>query len=320
MQPKKSLGQHWLFDQEILGEICAAADVKSGDDVLEIGAGLGTLTAELLRRGARVWAVELDPALARALPDNVGKILSENLDYTSRKVASDDAYSSSKNFSDRKTRTAVPAVLKNLTVLNQDFLKLDLSRLPAGYKIVGNIPYYITSPIVKKILSVKNRPAVIVLLVQKEVAARLAAPAGDSARGASSVLAQILADVRLGVKVSADKFTPPPKVDSQVVILRPRRNFLPDDFFKIVARVVKAGFSARRKKLKSSLAGGLGIDKAAALQILQKSDIDPDARAQDLTNAQWLNLAKIYAQFSGANPAQNFKKSGQVELVNRESK
>ena len=143
------------------------------------------------------------------------------------------------------------------------FLKFDLEALPAGYKILGNIPYYITGKIVQKIVSAKNKPSVAVLLVQKEVAERLAAKPGQMS--ILAVAAQASAEVELGPIIPAEMFTPPPKVDSQVVILkmRPQAVFAEIDE-KIFFRVVKAGFSNRRKKLRSSLAGGLAISQAEA--------------------------------------------------------
>lgn len=226
------------------------------DTVLEIGPGLGTLTSELLRRADKVLAVEFDAELARKLP------------------------------------AQFPG--KNLEVVQSDILSYDLSRLPAGYKVAANVPYYITSKIVQLLMTATNKPSIAVLLVQKEVAERLAAQPGDMS--ILAVSAQLFADVTLGDVVPAELFTPPPKVDSQVVILRTRpTSFLTDVTEKEFFRVVKAGFSAKRKKLRSSLAGGLGIDKQAAEQLLQDAGIDPDNRAENLSLDQWRTLARIAA-------------------------
>lgn len=250
--PNKSLGQHWLRDRSVLEHIADLAEVGTGDTVLEIGPGLGTLTSELLRRADKVLAVEFDEALARKLP------------------------------------AQFPG--KNLTVVNQDILSYDLSQLPAGYKVAANVPYYITSKIVQLLMTAENKPSVAVLLVQKEVAERLAAPAGDMSILAIS--AQLYADVQLGDVVPAELFTPPPKVDSQVVVLRTREQPLFTDISeKDYFRVVKAGFSAKRKKLRSSLSGGLGISKDDASRLLENAGINPDMRAQDLTLEQWYQLA-----------------------------
>jgi 16S rRNA (adenine1518-N6/adenine1519-N6)-dimethyltransferase len=139
--PKKSLGQHWLHDRDVLAHIADCADINEDDVVLEIGPGLGTLTSELLRRSKKVIAVEFDEDLARKLPGQF------------------------------------PG--KDLEVIQSDILSFDLSRLPANYKVVANVPYYITSKIVQLLMTAENKPSVAVLLVQKEVAQRLGAQPGD---------------------------------------------------------------------------------------------------------------------------------------------
>lgn len=256
VSPNKSLGQHWLRDRSVLASIAEVASIRPTDTVLEIGPGLGTLTSELLRRANRVVAVELDEALASKLPGQF------------------------------------PGT--NLEVVQQDILSFDLSVLPKEYVVVANVPYYITSKIIQLLLHADNKPRTAVLLVQKEVAERLAAEPGDMSILAIS--AQIFAEVSLGDVVPASFFTPPPKVDSQVVILRSRLVPLVETkdekaFFK----VVKAGFSAKRKKLRSSLAGGLGITKSEAEGLLQQASIDSDARAESLSIDDWIRLARIVA-------------------------
>lgn len=249
--PNKSLGQHWLRDRSVLEHIADLAEVDARDTVLEIGPGLGTLTSELLRRAEKVLAVEFDEALARKLP------------------------------------AQFPG--KNLEVINHDILTFDLSQLPAGYKVAANVPYYITSKIVQHLMTAGNKPSIAVLLVQKEVAERLAARPGDMSILAIS--AQLYADVYLGDVVPAELFTPPPKVDSQVVVLRTRDQPLFTDVTeREYFRLVKAGFSAKRKKLRSSLSGGLGISKDQASALLVAAGIDPDKRAEDLTLDDWYRL------------------------------
>lgn len=250
--PKKSLGQHWLFDSRSLGGICDAAGIKPNETVLEIGPGLGPLTIELTQRAKQVVAVELDEALARQLP------------------------------------ARVPA--HNLIVLNQDILSFDTSQLPEGYKVVANVPYYLTSNLVRFLLESPTPPSVIVILVQKEVAERIAAKPG--AMSILAVSAQFYADVELGIVVARDKFDPPPKVDSQVVILKRRKKPLfsgvdTKQFFK----VVKAGFSEKRKTLRNSLSGGLQLTKDQVEELLAKAKINPTKRAQELTLEDWHRLA-----------------------------
>jgi 16S rRNA (adenine1518-N6/adenine1519-N6)-dimethyltransferase len=252
--PNKSLGQHWLRDRDVLAHIADCAELTQDDAVLEIGPGLGTLTSELLRRSKKVIAVEFDEELARKLP------------------------------------AQFPG--KDLTVVQSDILSFDLSQLPANYKVVANVPYYITSKIVQLLMTADNKPSVAVLLVQKEVAERLAARPGEMS--ILAVSAQLFADVTLGDVVGAEMFTPPPKVDSQVVIMKTRATpFLTDvderDFF----RVVKAGFSAKRKMLRSSLSGGLGVSKDKAEEYLLAAGIKSNDRAESLSLEQWQDLARI---------------------------
>lgn len=255
--PDKSLGQHWLKDRDVLSAIAEEAELTKDDTVLEIGPGLGTLTSELLRRSKQVVAVEFDKNLTDKLP------------------------------------AQFPG--KNLEVINQDILEFDLTTLPKNYSVVANVPYYITSKIIQLLMTSTNKPRIAVLLVQKEVAERLAAEPGDMS--ILAVSAQVFAEVSLGDVVPAEYFTPPPKVDSQVVILRTRTESLlgdvnEKDFFS----VVKAGFSAKRKKLRSSLAGGLKIDKAVAEELLNSARIDPNDRAESLAIDDWIRLSKIVAR------------------------
>jgi 16S rRNA (adenine1518-N6/adenine1519-N6)-dimethyltransferase len=254
--PKKSLGQHWLRDRDVLAHVANCAELTDKDTVLEIGPGLGTLTSELLRRSNRVVAVEFDEELARKLP------------------------------------AQFPG--KNLEVIQSDILAFDLSNLPADYKVVANVPYYITSKIVQLLMTATNKPSIAVLLVQKEVAQRLAARPGDMSILAIS--AQIFADVTLGEVVPAALFTPPPKVDSQVVVFKTRSQpYLTDVAEKDFFRVVKAGFSSKRKKLRSSLSGGLNISTAQAEEYLTGASIDPNARAESLALDDWVRLTRQIA-------------------------
>lgn len=251
--PNKSLGQHWLHDRDILGAIAEAAEIAPDDTVLEIGPGLGTLTSELLRRAGAVTAVEYDAELARKLPGQF------------------------------------PG--KNLTVFNEDILQFDLDTLASGYKVVANVPYYITSKIVEKLMTANNKPSIAVLLVQKEVAERIAAQPGDMS--ILGISAQLFAEASLDIEVPREYFTPPPKVDSQVVVLKTRAEALvPKEDERALFRIVKAGFSAKRKKLRSSISAGLGISKQGAEELLRHADISPDNRAEDLALRDWIRLAK----------------------------
>ena len=251
MKNRKSLGQHWLKDRDILIDIADHAVVDSVDTVMEIGPGLGTLTSALFQFFDKVIAVELDDRLAENLP---------------------------KSF---------PG--KNLEVIHSDVLNLDLAKtdLPEKYVVAGNIPYYITSPIIQKFLHVEHKPEKIVLLIQKEVAERLAAKPGDySILGLS---AQIYAKVTLGPVVKREFFTPPPKVDSQVVILEPLETPLASE--KTMS-LIKLGFIAPRKKLISNLSTSLKQSKEELQKIFAENNIDENARPADLSIEDWCNLEK----------------------------
>lgn len=251
MKNKKSLGQNWLKDRDILIDIADHASVDGVDTVVEIGPGLGTLTSALFQFFDKVIAVELDDRLAENLP---------------------------KSF---------PG--KNLQVVHKDVLSLNLDELnlPEKYVVAGNIPYYITSPIIQKFIHEAHRPEKIVLLMQKEVAERLAAePGGYSILGLS---AQIYAKVTLGPVVGREFFTPPPKVDSQVVILEPLESPLASE--KTMS-LIKLGFIAPRKKLVSNLMVGLRMSREDVLKRFEKNGISENARPADLSIADWVSLEK----------------------------
>lgn len=255
--PKKSLGQHWLHDTTALQAMADAAHIGPDDTVLEIGPGLGTLTAELSRRAKQVISVEFDPDLAAGLADRV------------------------------------PAA--NLKVIHQDILQFDLTSLPRDYKVSANLPYYITSKIVRLLLESPNPPLETSLLVQKEVAERMAATPGDMS--ILGIAVQYYAEATLGPVIPAELFTPPPKVDSQIISLKRRAAPLfadidiPDYF-----RMVRAGFSEKRKTLRNSLSGGLRIEKTEVEELLEAAAVNPKARAEQLGLEDWYRLAKAYAQ------------------------
>jgi 16S rRNA (adenine1518-N6/adenine1519-N6)-dimethyltransferase len=254
---KKKLGQHWLNDETSLLSIVNAACLAKHDAVLEIGPGLGSLTQLLINTGAIVWAIELDETLSSMLAN---RVTDPN---------------------------------KKLKVLSQDILKFDFGQLPTNYKIVANIPYYLTSHLMRILSEANNPPKTAVLLVQKEVAERVCAKPGEMSL--LSVSTQMYFEARLGDIVPAHLFTPSPKVDSQILIL----NRLKEPLFgsqdpKDVFRVVKAGFSERRKKIRSSLSGGLDMSKDQSDELLKTANIDNNLRAQNLSLNNWLILTQTW--------------------------
>lgn len=254
--PKKSLGQHWLKDPKALQAVCEAGLVHEHDTVLEVGPGLGTLTQVLLSdfKAGQVIAVEKDKHLAAQL----------------------------------KQKLKTP----RLVVQSGDILKFDLTKLPTGYKVVANIPYYLTSNLIRTLSESINPPKIIALLVQKEVAERIAARPGNMSL--LGVSAQFYYDCRLGPVVPAEKFEPPPKVDSQIVqMVRKLDKTYQYIDITLLFQVVKAGFSSRRKTLENSLAGGLQMGKGSIREVLDHAGIDPSTRPQELSLDQWIKLADI---------------------------
>jgi 16S rRNA (adenine1518-N6/adenine1519-N6)-dimethyltransferase len=251
IRPNKGLGQHFLVDKPSLEAVMEAASPEAADTILEIGPGLGVMTRPLIARAARVIAVEADPVLASLLH-----------------------------------RDAPPS----LEVVESDILRFDLSELPRGYKVIANLPYYLTSKILRLLIEAPNPPSVMSLLVQKEVAERITARPGNLSMLALSV--QYYGRPELVQVVERHKFWPPPEVDSAVlrVTLGKKPAFAADPakFF----RLAKAGFGERRKQLKNSLSGALNLSSDFATQLLAKAKIPPTARAQELDLAAWERLYK----------------------------
>lgn len=260
---KKSLGQHWLQDEAALEAMCAAAEIQMDDVVLEIGPGFGTLTQHLLDWEAEVYALEFDETLLPALRQKFSRATADN----------------------------------RFTALQGDIRSYDFSSLPTGYKIVANIPYYLTSNLIQLLSETPNPPTVAALLVQKEVAERVAA--GPGAMSILSVTAQFYWNVTLDMKIPAKLFSPPPKVDSQILVMQRREQLaVPEADVKAFFRLVKAGFSQRRKTLLNSLSGGLQLDKQTVQTMCTGADIETGRRAQTLTMNEWRALYSAYSVVS----------------------
>lgn len=253
MIPKKALGQHWLEDRSALQSIVEVAEVSEGDEVLEIGPGTGTLTEILLEYRANILALEFDSEAIRPLRKRFARQLDTQI-----------------------------------RIVEGDIRSFDLGQMPKDYKIVANIPYYLTANLFRKLIDSDNKPSIASLLVQKEVAERVVAKPGQMSFVA--VALQLFYEVSKGEVVPAYLFTPPPKVDSQILILTKRAKPLfadldVDKFFSLV----KAGFNERRKKLKTSLKSGVGED-VDILEAMTRAQIGPDVRAQELSLEQWHDL------------------------------
>ncbi|MBK8434099.1 MAG: 16S rRNA (adenine(1518)-N(6)/adenine(1519)-N(6))-dimethyltransferase RsmA [Chloroflexi bacterium] len=254
LEPKKSLGQNFLSDEGILRRITAAADIAPSDEILEIGPGLGALTVQLAQAAQRVIAVELD---GRLLP-----ILAEQC-----------------------------APYPHITIVEGDILEQEAWRwFTRPYKVVANVPYYITGAILRHLLSAELRPECMVLTVQKEVAERLTAAPGDLSILAVSV--QFYGQPRVVTTLPAGAFWPRPKVDSAVVVIDLRQrpvsaNRVTDE--ELFFRLVKAGFSQKRKQLHKNLRT-LGYSREQIGQFLGRAAIAPERRAETLTIDEWVAL------------------------------
>jgi 16S rRNA (adenine1518-N6/adenine1519-N6)-dimethyltransferase len=257
--PKKSLGQNFLHDPNALEKIASTAELTAEDTVLEIGPGTGALTEVLAGKAKRVIAVELDERLR--------PILEERL-----------------------------APYPNAEVVYQDILTVDVPALVgnSSYVVVANVPYYITSAIIRYLLENTQRPRRLVLTMQLEVAERLVAKPGDMS--VLSVSAQFYAQTRIVTRLKPGVFWPRPEVDSAVVRLDTYSTpivSVPSEglFF----RVVRAGFSQKRKQLKNSLSDGLSLDSAATVTLLEGVSIDPRRRPETLTLEEWAAIARAFA-------------------------
>jgi 16S rRNA (adenine1518-N6/adenine1519-N6)-dimethyltransferase len=255
LRAEKSLGQNFLQDPFALEAIIAAAQIQPTDTVLEIGPGLGSLTRYLSVSAKQVIAVELDRKMIRPLQ-------------------------------------AVLAPYANVRVQQGDILELSPKDLitETDYLVVANIPYYITSAVIRHLLESDPKPRSIVLTIQKEVAERICAKPGDLSLLALSV--QVYGKPRIAARIAAEAFFPAPKVDSAVLVIdiypAPQiKQELLDTFF----RLIKAGFSQKRKTLRNSLSAGLHISPSKAAEMLTKLNIDPQRRAETLNLTEWSNLA-----------------------------
>jgi 16S rRNA (adenine1518-N6/adenine1519-N6)-dimethyltransferase len=258
LRPSKGLGQNFLQDNHLLRKIVAAADLEPADDVLEIGAGLGSLTRYLALAARSVTAVELDARLMTPLK-------------------------------------AVVAPYSNVRLIQGDILELAPATLMErpGYAVVANIPYYITSAVIRHLLESEPRPDRLVLTIQREVAERICAGPGDMSLLALSV--QVYGRPEIVAQIPAEAFYPAPKVDSAVLRVRIHAQpVVPAARLESFFRLVRAGFSQKRKKLRNALSAGLRIAPVEAEQLLAAAGIDPQRRAETLTLEEWGRLTEAF--------------------------
>lgn len=266
LRPDKRLGQNFLIDQAALQRVVETAGIQPDDQVLEIGPGLGSLTLLLAGQARRVIAVELDANLIPALRSVVG-------------------------------------VFPHVHIVQGDILALNPADLvaKAGYLVVANIPYYITSALIRHLLEASLPPRRLVLTVQREVAQRICAEPGDMSMLALSV--QVYGQPRVAAHIPAGAFYPAPKVDSAVVCV----DILPSPLIAepelpLFFRLAKAGFSQKRKTLRNALSGGMHWSTEQAQSLLNAAGIDPQRRAETLSITEW---HKLVQQMPGSAPQQH---------------
>lgn len=264
LRPKKHLGQNFLLSQTLAEQIVDGAMLEADDQVLEIGCGLGAITIPAAQKVTRLVAVEKDPQL---------------LDLLRSELAARQ--------------------LSNVQLVNQDILTLNFreyfdSKTPPSV-VIGNLPYNISSQIVVYLIATRVHINRALLMLQKEMAQRLIAPPGNRDYGRLSVMLQYCAHVNVVANAPASMFYPRPKVDSQVIMVAFKERIpYPADDEKMLSRVVKAGFSQRRKTLRNALTGNiLNADHACVETWLGHADIDPRRRAETLAVEEFVRLANV---------------------------
>jgi 16S rRNA (adenine1518-N6/adenine1519-N6)-dimethyltransferase len=258
ISPKKSLGQNFLVDQSALQKIVAAAEVNADCSVLEVGPGLGSLTRLLAQSARQVVAVELDQRLLPVLE----KVL---------------------------------APFNNVKVAHGDILDLDPTKLldEDGYRVVANIPYYITSALIRHLLEAERKPSMLVLTVQKEVAERICAGPGDMSLLALSV--QVYGKPKIVGRIPAGAFYPAPNVDSSTLrVDLYAEPLIPSSQLDVFFKIAKAGFGQKRKMLRNALAGGLHLSSEKSGELLESSGVQPTRRAETLSLEEWGKLVEAY--------------------------
>ena len=261
IRPNKRLGQNFLIDKNTLEKLVSAADINRGDTVIEVGPGIGTITAYLAKLAKKVIAVEKDPSLVPILKDTT------------------------KGF-------------KNIEIVIGDALKIEKMKIDwklkvGNWKLIGNIPYYLTAPLIRKFLEIDIPPKSMTLMVQKEMAQRICAKPPDMSILAVSV--QVYAKPEIISYVPRSSFWPEPEVDSAIIRIKSHEARIMnteterDAFF----RVVKAGFSSPRKQLINNLSNGLKINRANTVEWLTGAGIAPERRAETLAVEEWLHLTKL---------------------------
>ena len=261
---QKKYGQNFIGDPALLERIATVCDWQPGDRALEIGPGAGTLTRAIARESEEVLAVEIDRRLAPLLEETLADCANVHLVFTD-------------------------ALKADLDALMRDTLGWD-----GRYKLIANLPYYITTPLIMHVLEDSEKVSELVIMVQKEVGERLCAAPGSKAYGAVTVMVQYAATVARAFDVGRHAFVPAPEVDSTILHLIPyEKRPIQAQSDAVLRRVVKAAFSQRRKTLRNSLSS-LGCDKALIKQALEAASIEDSRRAETLSVAEFVALADAF--------------------------
>ena len=300
MKPKKSLGQNFLKDKTVLEKIISAASLSVDDLIVEIGPGEGALTEKLIKRAGKVIAIEIDKNLAENLKKNfAGNKKLEIISGDILKINLPEILVRHSERNNAKGGMKSKNLLNNIASNNQEqILRLRSDKVVAplrmttlSYKVIANIPYYITSPIIQLFLETKYPPKEMILMVQKEVAERICSKPGEMSILAASV--QYYAEAEILFYVDKKAFFPMPEVDSAVIKIIPRRKHNPENDKKFF-RVVRAGFSSKRKILVNNLSSSFHLEKSETEEKLKKAGIDPAARAQELEVREWEKLSELF--------------------------
>jgi 16S rRNA (adenine1518-N6/adenine1519-N6)-dimethyltransferase len=258
LTPRKRLGQSFLRDRSFLAHLINALEIEREDAVLEIGAGTGVLTRALAKHAGHVVAVELDDSLYRLLEEELASVA-------------------------------------NIELWHGNALDFDpCEHMPQAYKLAGNIPYYLTGPILRHFLETQCQPRVLVLMVQREVAERIVAPPGQLSMLGVSV--QAYAHAKIVARVPPGAFFPRPKVESSIVRLTPHSQRLSGGDRELFFQVVRAGFSTRRKQLLNALGVGLNISRGRSKDLLRRAGLDETRRAETLSIDDWQSLARAWSE------------------------
>ncbi len=267
-RPRKRLGQHFLIDENVIDATLRLMDLSEDDEILEIGPGLGFLTRRLVAKAKKVWAVEVDPLLVQWLQQSP---MGDN---------------------------------SSLSLVHADVLKISLGEILPNRKVkmVGNLPYNISTPVLFRILEEHEHFSHLVFMVQREVAERLAASPGTKSYGTLSIWCQVHGEILAKVRVSRGAFFPQPKVQSTILNIRLRSEpLIPDKYFPFLRDVVRASFGQRRKMLSNALANLLKRERGQIESLLRTEGIDPRRRGETLSVDEMIRLAYSLKSWESTN-------------------